>query len=212
MTLQLFGGGKRLFPLRYEKPNFRRENKTMKFTHYAFFAILAFASLAAAQPRAIEKTATPPANMKPAPVSFTAKYEGGVFRFDKKEEGTLKFDDVNERLVFMGEDGKEKFGIPYEAMLIVFSDEKSVTSTAGNVVKYIPLPGAGLAGLIKEKKRYLVMQFDDPDVDAKGTTSFKLEDKDLLESVVHAVGQKAKMKLRGEAYIRPKVAKAAETN
>lgn len=183
----------------------------MKFTHYAFLTILVFASFAAAQPRAIEKTAAP-TNVKPAPATFAAKYEGGVFGFDRKETGTLKFDDVNERLVFFGEDGKEKFGIPYQAMLIVYADEKSVTSTTGNVVKYIPLPGAGLAGLIKEKKRYLVMQFDDPDVDAKGTTSFKLEDKDLLESVVHAVGQKAKMKLRGEAYIRPKVVKAAETN
>lgn len=178
----------------------------MKFTHSAFLAILAFGSLAAAQPRAIEKTPAP--TTKPAPSTFVAKYEGGVFGFDRKETGTLKFDDVNERLVFLGEDKKEKFGIPYQAMLIVYADEKSVTSTTGNVIKYIPLPGAGLAGLIKEKKRYLVMQFDDPDVDAKGTTSFKLEDKDLLESVVHAVGQKAKMKPRGEAYIRPKAVKA----
>ena len=99
----------------------------MRFTHYALIAILGLASFAAAQPRAIDKTPTP-AKVKPAPASFTAKYEGGVFGFDKKEEGTLKFDDVNERLVFFGEDGKEKFGIPYDALLIV-SPEEDVSST-----------------------------------------------------------------------------------
>ena len=183
----------------------------MKFTHYALIAILALASYAAAQPRAIEKTPAP-ANVKPAPATFTAKYEGGMFGFDKKETGVLKFDDANERLVFFGEDQKEKFGIPYDACLIVSPSEKSVTSTAGNVIKYIPLPGAGLAGLIKEKKRYLVVQFDDPDVEARGTTSFKLDNKDLLESVVHTLGQKAKMRQRGEAYIRPKTVKPVDEN
>lgn len=175
----------------------------MKFTLYMTIAIFGLAAFTFAQPRAIDKTPTP-TKVKPAPGSFTAKYEGGVFGFDKKEEGTLKFDDENQRLVFYGEDGKEKFGIPYEALLIVSPSEKSVTSTAGNVIKYIPLPGAGLAGLIKEKKRYLVVQFDDQDVDAKGTTSFKLENKQLLESIVHALGNKAKMRQRGEAYVRVK--------
>ena len=175
----------------------------MKYTEYAFIAILVLASFAVAQPRAVDKTPTP-AKVKPAPASVTAKYEGGVFGFDRKEEGTLKFDDENQRLVFYGEDGKEKFGIPYEALLIVSPSEKSVTSTAGNVIKYIPLPGAGLAGLIKEKKRYLVVQFDDQDVDAKGTTSFKLDNRELLESAVHTLGNKAKMRQRGEAYIRAK--------
>ena len=175
----------------------------MKITHFALTAILGLASFAMAQPRAIDKTPTP-TKVKPAPGSFIAKYEGGVFGFDKKEEGTLMFDDENQRLVFLGEDGKEKFGIPYDALLVVSPSQKSVTSTAGNVIKYIPLPGAGLAGLIKEKKRYLVVQFDDQDVEAKGTTSFKLDNKELLESVVHSLGNKAKMRQRGEAYIKAK--------
>lgn len=173
------------------------------------FMIFAVSSISAvAQPRQMDKAPTPAADIKPAPPSFNAKYEGGVFGYSDKESGTLKFDDTNERLVFFGEDQKEKFGIPYDALLIVYSDEKSVTSTTGDVVKYIPLPGAGLAGLIKEKRRYLVLQYDDPDVDAKGTTSFKLDTKELLDSVVHALGSKAKLKQRGEAYIRPKVVKA----
>jgi hypothetical protein len=159
----------------------------------------------------IEKTAKPAADIKPAPASFNAKYEGGIFGYTDKETGMLKFDDVNERLVFFGMDQKERFGIPYQSLLIVYADEKSVTSTTGNVVKYIPLPGAGLASLMKEKRRYLVLNYDDPDVDAKGMTSLKLETKELLESVIHSLGGKAKLKLRGEAYIRPKVIKA-ETN
>ena len=47
--------------------------------------------------------------------------------------------------------------------------------------------------------------------DAKGTTSFKLENKDILESVIFSIGTKAKLKQRGEAYIRPK-AQQAVTN
>ena len=176
----------------------------MKFTHYALIAILALSTYAAAQPRAIEKSPTPTPSVRPAPASFIAKYEGGMFGYEKKESGTLKFDDENERLAFHGQDGKERFGIPYHSLLIVSPSEKSVTSTAGSVIQYIPLPGAGLAGLIKEKKRYLVIQFDDPDVEAKGTTSFKLDNKELLQSVIHSLGKKASMKQRGEAYIRPR--------
>ena len=172
----------------------------MKYAHYALIAILGLASFAAAQPRAVDKTPASQ-NVKPAPASVPAKYEGGVFGFDRKEEGTLRFDDENARLVFHGQDGKEKFGIPYEALRIISPSEKSVTSTAGSVIRHVPLPGAGLAGLIKEKKRYLMVQFDDRDVEAKGTTSFKLESKDLLESVLHTLGQKANMRQRGEAYI-----------
>jgi hypothetical protein len=56
-----------------------------------------------------------------------------------------------------------------------------------------------------------VLQYDDPDVDARGTTSFKLENKDVLDSVVAAVGTKAKLKQRGDAYIRPRD-RAPDTN
>lgn len=180
----------------------------MKRTIYFIVLMASFVTLAYSQPRPIEKTAKPAADIKPAPSSFDAKYEGGIFGYSQKEEGVLKFDDANERLVFFGKDQKERFGIPYQALLIVYSDEKSVTSTTGNVVKYIPLPGAGLAGLIKEKRRYLVLNYDDPDVDAKGTTSFKLENKELLESVIHSLGEKASLKQRGEAYVRPRVVRS----
>ena len=172
----------------------------MKFAHYALIAIFGLVSFAAAQPRPVDKTPASQ-NVKTAPAKVPAKYEGGVFGFDKKEEGSLMFDDESARLVFLGQDGKEKFGIPYEALQIISPSEKSVTSTAGSVIQHAPLPGAGLAGMIKEKKRYLMVQFDDADLEAKGTTSFKLDGKDLLASVLHTLGQKANMRQRGEAYI-----------
>ncbi|MEQ1762521.1 MAG: hypothetical protein ABL984_05165 [Pyrinomonadaceae bacterium] len=181
----------------------------MRFTHL-IVAIFVFAAAAFGQMRPPEKETTVK-DVKPAPATLNAQYQGGFFGVSDKESGKLKFDDANERLVFFGEDGKERFGIPYTSVLMVYPDEKSVTTTAGNVVKYIPLPGAGLAGLIKEKRRYLILNYDDPDVDAKGTTSFKLESQQLLDSVIFSIGTKAKLKQRGEAYVRPR-AVATETN
>lgn len=175
----------------------------MKITHLVV-AVFVFVGAAFGQMRPPEKE-TAPKTVKPAPAVVNAQYQGGFFGVSDKESGTLKFDDVNERLTFHGEDGKERFGIPYASVLMIYPDEKSVTTTAGNVVRHIPLPGAGLAGLIKEKRRYLILNYDDPDVDAKGTTSFKLESKEMLDSVIFSIGTKAKLKQRGEAYIRPKV-------
>ena len=162
-------------------------------------------SFAAAQPRPAEKAETPKtAPRATAPESFPAKYEGGMFGFDEKLEGTLKFDDLNERFVFFGKDQKEKFSIPYDAMLTVYTGTKSVRSAAGTAVSVIPLPGAGLAGLIREKRRYLVIQFSDRDLEARGVTSFKIENEQMREAVVETLGAKAKLTQRGEAFVRPK--------
>ena len=164
----------------------------------------AFSLNAFAQPRPVDKTQPSPVDVKPAPPAFTAKYEGGMFGYSKKEEGTLKFDDDNSRLIFYTKEQKEKFSIPYKAMLVVFPQSQSVQSTAGKVVSVVPY-GGFLGGFIKEKRRYLVINFSDPDVeDAKGLVNFKLEDKALLDSVIAALGTKASLKQRGDAYYRPK--------
>jgi hypothetical protein len=126
-----------------------------------------------------------------------------MFGYSKREEGTLKFDDANERLVFFGKDQKERFMIPYDAMLVIFPQSQKVQSTAGKVVSLIPYAGL-LGGFIKEKRSYLIINFDDPDVDAKGMVNFKLEDRDLLDSVLVALAKKAELKQRGEAFYRPK--------
>jgi len=181
----------------------------MRKTIFLSLTLFTFSIAAFAQPRPVEKkpeqkTEQKTAPRTPAPSSVTAKYEGGMFGFDKKQEGTLKFDDANERFVFFGKDQKEKFAIPYEAMMMVYTGTKSVRSGTATAVSVIPLPGAGLAGLFREKRRYLVISFSDPNIEARGIANFKLENDRVRESVVHALGEKAKLTQRGDAYYRPK--------
>jgi hypothetical protein len=139
-----------------------------------------------------------------APATFSAKYEGGMFGFSKKESGILNLDDANQRLVFRDKKQKELFALPYGAMLVIYPQSQSARSNTGTVVGAIPLPGAGIAGMfIKEKRRYLIIQFADPDVEqARGTVSFKLENKELLNSVIETLGRANSMNQRGDAYYR----------
>ncbi len=174
----------------------------MKFV-LILIIVLISAVLSIAQVRPVESDKTKSAPVRPAPESFTAKYEGGMYGFSKKEDGTLKFDDGNERLVFLDKDQREKFAIPYRSMLVIFPQSQSVQSTTGKVVSVIPYAGL-LGGFIKEKRRYLIINFDDPDVDAKGMVNFKLDDKDLLDAVLARLANEAELKQRGEAYYRPK--------
>lgn len=173
----------------------------------SLFACVSFVS---AQPRPIEKTNIKSAVKTAAPTSFEAKYEGGMFGFTDKETGMLKFDDANERLVFFNKEGKEHFAIPYETLLLIYPQSQSVRSTTGTVVSAIPLPGAGLAGLIREKRRYLIVHFNDPEVDARGIVNFKLDNKELLDSVIQTLGEKAKLTQRGDAFYRPKKSSTTE--
>ncbi len=174
----------------------------MKKLILTLFLISLFTAISAAQPRPMDRST--PDSVKPAPESFEAKYQGGFFGHSDKINGKLKFDDANSRLVFFNEEGKEVFGLPYGGLLTVYPQSQSVTSTTGNVVRNIPLPGAILGGFIKEKRRYLVIRFDDPEMDTIGTMSFKVDDKELLDSVIAALGEKGKLQRRGDAYFKPK--------
>jgi hypothetical protein len=176
-----------------------------KFILSLSVAAFAFGSVIAQRPVGGGDSKAASAN---APSSFSARYEGGMFGYSEKEKGSLRFDDANARLVFFGKEGKEKFSLPYDSLMVVYPNSQSVTSTAGNVIKWVPLPGAGLAGLIKSKKRYLVINFDDPKVDARGTISFRVENKETLDAVIPAIGVKAKMESRGDAYYRPRTTKS----
>lgn len=169
--------------------------------------ILCYSAVAFAQPRPIDKTST---NSKQtvkrnAPSTVEARYEGGIFGYGEREKGTIKFDDENERLVFLSkETGKEMFSIPYKAMLVVFPSNRKVQSGAGRAVGAVPILGAGIVGsFMKKKKNYLVIQYRDQDVDVQGTTSFLIDTDELLESVVYTLGEKAGMTPRGDAYYRP---------
>ncbi len=135
--------------------------------------------------------------------SFATKYKGGLYGFSKSEHGTVAFDDINERLIFQGKDGKERFSIPYDAILVVFPSQKKVRSGTGRAVGAIPIPGAGIAGLfMKKKKNYLVIRFKDTDVKAEGTINFLVDTAELLENSIFTIGEKAEMKPRGDAYLR----------
>jgi hypothetical protein len=79
-------------------------------------------------------------------------------------------------------------------------------SQTGNVVSRLPLPGAGLAGLLDHRAQFLIINFEDPDIDARGNANFKFDDKKLLLSFINALGNRAKMTQRGDAFYRPKKA------
>jgi len=148
-----------------------------------------------------EPTATPPA---PAPQTVKAKYEGGVFGYPKKLDGTLTFDDVNQRLLFRNEKQKEVLFVPYNALTGAYGDTHSVRPAAATVASNIPSIYALPAHFIKTKVRYLTLQYNDPDSKASGVTSFRLENKDLLDSVLNTLANKAGLTKRGEVFIRKK--------
>ena len=163
------------------------------------------AAVSAQRPRAIPTSsptdatkAVPP----PAPQTMKAKYEGGIFGFNKTMEGTLSFDDTNQRLLFR-KNQKDIFFIPYNAVSSAFSDTQKRQPAAATVAQHVPYFGWPL-GFIKTKVRYLTLQYDDPDTHVSGVTSFRLENKDMVDSVVYTLAQKAGLSQRGEIFIRKK--------
>lgn len=137
----------------------------------------------------------------PAPQSVKAKYEGGIFGYNKKQTGTLNFDDESSRLVFRDKEQKEYISIPYKTIAAAYADTKSRRPTAASVLgsaSIYTLP----ALLIRKKYRYLTMQFNDPDTQVSGVTSFKMDNKEILASILEAVARKAELTPRGEAYVR----------
>jgi len=160
----------------------------------------------AQRPRAMDNDSTPVADATkatpaPAPQTMKAKYEGGVFGYNKTMNGTLSFDDTNKRLLFKNNKQKEVLFIPYHAVNSAFSDTQKRRPAAATVAQHIPYIGFPL-GFIKTKVRYLTLQYSDPDTNVSGVTSFKLANKDLVDSVVYALANKAGLTPRGQIYVR----------
>ena len=153
------------------------------------------------QPAATPATARKPA---PAPKTVKAKYEGGVFGYNKTMEGTLTFDDANNRLIFKDKKPPKEISIPYEAITSAFADSKKVQPAAATVAQNVPSIYSLPARFIKHKVRYLTLQYSDPDSKISGITSFKISDKDLLESVLVTLAEKTNMTLRGDIYVKKK--------
>lgn len=162
----------------------------------------------AQRPRSMDPqpAAKPAPTVKPAPAPKTvnAKYEGGVFGYNKTMEGTLTFDDDNNRLVFKDKKPPKEISIPYEAITSAFADSKKVQPAAATVAQNVPSIYSLPARFIKHKVRYLTLQFSDPDSKISGITSFKISDKDLLESVLVTLAEKTNMTLRGDVYVKKK--------
>ena len=139
----------------------------------------------------------------PAPVTVNAKYEGGVFGYTRKMNGTLNFDDENKRLLFRDKKGKEVLFVPYGAINGAFNDIKKVQPSAGTVTEHLPLPGAGLAGkLIKTTVRYLSLQYSDEDSRVSGIAAFKLDNQEIMDSVLFTLANKAGLSRRGDIFVR----------
>src|SRR5215211_7537025 len=111
---------------------------------------------------------------KPAPKTVKAKYEGGVFGYTKTMEGTLTFDDENNRLLFKDKKPSKEISIPYDAITSAFADSKKVQPAAATVASNVPSIYALPAHFIKHKVRYLTLQYSDPDSKISGITSFKI--------------------------------------
>jgi len=167
--------------------------------------LVAFATGVAAQrPRTIDPAPTDASKAAPppAPQTFKAKYEGGVFGYNKAIEGTLTFDDANRRLLFRNKQQKEVLFIPYDAVTSAFADTQKRRPTAATVASSVPIIYALPAHFIKTKVRYLTLQYSDSDTRVSGVTSFRLDNRDLLASVLRTLAEKAGMTTRGEVYIK----------
>jgi TonB family protein len=183
----------------------------------ALLALAMMVSVAAQRPRtsapqASAKSATSQPSPSPAPKTFKAKYEGGVFGYRKTMEGTLTFDDTNSRLTFRNEQQKEVFSIPYANVTQEFADTQSRRPKAATILGsvpgvYVPNP----IGWIKTKVRYVTLQFYDDYSHVNGITSFRVENKDLCESVVATLAEKAGLVPLGDIYTRPKQASSEMT-
>lgn len=155
----------------------------------------------AQRPRSLEQEPAKAQSPAPAPKTVKAKYEGGVFGYTKTMEGTLTFDDENKRLLFKDKKPPKEIHIPYQAITSAFADTQKRRPAAATVASHIPLYGIP-AGFIKTKVRYLTLQFYDPDSRVSGVTSFKLEDKEILGSVLKTLADKTGMTLRGDIYVK----------
>lgn len=151
------------------------------------------------QDKAETATNVPPP--PPAPQTVNAKYEGGVFGYNKKMDGTLTFDDGNQRLVFRNDKQKEILFVPYTALTGAYGDTHAVRPAAASVASNIPYVGLP-ASLIKTKVRYLALQYSDPDSKVSGVTSFRLENQGILDSVLNTLAGKAGLSKRGDVFVK----------
>lgn len=176
----------------------------MKSLLLSLLMIAAVSIVSAQHPRSVGQAPENKPKPAPAPTTVKAKYEGGVFGYNKTMEGTLTFDDANQRLIFKDKKPPKEIHIPYDAITSAFADTQKRRPAAATVVSHIPTIFALPAHFIKTKVRYLTLQYEDPDSRVSGITSFKLQNKEVLASVVATLADKAGMSKRGDIYVKKK--------
>ena len=78
-----------------------------------------------------------------------------------------------------------------------------VAPSSATVAENLPLPGAGLAGkLVKITVRYLSLQYSDEDSRVSGIAAFKLDNQEIMDSVLFTLANKAGLTPRGQIYVR----------
>ena len=182
--------------------------KRLRLVTGVVLVVMTAGSASAQRPRTMTQDKTEPTTNvpppPPAPQTVKAKYEGGVFGYNKKMDGSLTFDDANQRLVFKNDKQKEILFIPYNALTGAYADTHSVRPAAATVASNIPSIYSLPAHFIKTKVRYLTLQYSDPDSKVAGVTSFRLENKDILDSVLNTLAGKAGLNKRGDVYVKKK--------
>jgi hypothetical protein len=176
----------------------------MKTLVLILLVLIAPSAIIAQHPRTVESTKTSTAGPAAAPNTVKAKYEGGVFGYTKTMEGLLTLDDKNRMLYFKHKSSEKELHIPYDAIVSAFADTKKVQPAAATVASSVPTIFTLPAHFIKTKVRYLTLQYYDPDTKLNGTTSFKLENQAILNSMLVALAEKTGMVQRGDIYVRKK--------
>jgi len=180
-------------------------NKTLSRAIPAFILAILVLPAVAQRPRTVTEDPEDPASAPPpAPPTVKAKYEGGVFGYPNKQTGMLTLDSDNDRIFFTDSKHKELFSIPLGSITGAYADSHAVQPAAATVISKVPLYGIP-ASFVKTKVRYLTIQYDDPDSRAAGVTSFRLDNKQILDSVLYSLATKAGLTRRGEIYVRKRV-------
>ena len=81
---------------------------------------------------------------------------------------------------------------------------EGLTATDGEIAAHFEANKATYRIPEKRKVRYLTMQYSDPDSKVTGTTSFKLENKEILASFLATLAERADMTTRGDIYVKRK--------
>ena len=174
-----------------------------KFACMVMLVAAAAVTITAQRPRTVP--ADPAQSPKPAaaPQTVKAKYEGGVFGHNKKEEGTLSFDDAGSRLVFRNKQQQEVLSIPYNAISQEFADTQSRRPKTATILGSVPMIyGPNPIAFIKTKNQYVTLQFYDPYTHVGGVTSFRVENKAICAAIVNTLAEKAELVQHGDVFVR----------